>query len=92
MWAGDHGSHQTYATTSPPTPGRRASWPVITPLDVDTMVVPMPPWTLGISPWPTYVRRPGLDTRLMPEITGWRLSVYFSRTRRTWPTRPGSVL
>ena len=30
-------------------PRARASWPVITPLEVDTIAVPMPPWTLGIS-------------------------------------------
>src|SRR3954471_13253129 len=81
-----HG-YQTYATTSPPTPCRRASWPVITPFDVETIVVPMPPWTFGMWPWSTYVRRPGLETRLIPEITGWRPSVYFRRTRSTWPTR-----
>ena len=55
--AGGHGNrlstdtrhpYQTFATSSPPTPARRASCPVITPLDVDTMVVPIPPWTLGI--------------------------------------------
>ena len=44
----DIGSYQTSATTSPPTPAWRASWPVITPEDVETIAVPMPPWTLGI--------------------------------------------
>ena len=35
--------YQTSATTSPPTPALRASWPVITPLEVETIAVPMPP-------------------------------------------------
>jgi hypothetical protein len=43
-------TYQTLATSSPPTPLRRASWPVITPCDVETIVVPIPPWTLGTSP------------------------------------------
>src|SRR3954453_7306877 len=38
-----HGSYQTWATTSPPTPALRASWPVITPREVEMIVVPMPP-------------------------------------------------
>ena len=42
-----HGGYQTSATTSPPTPALRASWPVITPWDVDRMAVPMPPSTFG---------------------------------------------
>src|SRR3954454_13162968 len=41
-------SYQIWATTSPPTPARRASWPVITPWEVEMMEVPMPPSTLGI--------------------------------------------
>ena len=45
--------YQTFATSSPPTPARRASWPVITPREVETIVVPMPPCTLGTSPEPT---------------------------------------
>ena len=32
-----------WATSSPPTPARRASWPVMTPLEVEMIVVPMPP-------------------------------------------------
>src|SRR5829696_3810880 len=43
-----HGAYQTWATTSPPTPALRASWPVITPWDVDMIAVPMPPSTLGM--------------------------------------------
>ena len=35
--------HHTSATTSPPTPAARASWPVITPLEVETIAVPIPP-------------------------------------------------
>ena len=41
--------YQICATSSPPTPCLRASWPVITPLEVDTIAVPMPPSTLGID-------------------------------------------
>ena len=33
----------------------------------------------------------GFDSRSMPVITGLRSSVYFSRTRRTRPTRADSV-
>ena len=45
-----HGwGYQICATSSPPTPSLRASWPVITPLEVDTIAVPMPPSTLGID-------------------------------------------
>ena len=39
--------HQTYATTSPPTPSLRAWWPVMTPFEVETITVPMPPSTFG---------------------------------------------
>ena len=41
-------SYQTWAMTSPPTPAARASWPVITPREVETIEVPIPPCTLGI--------------------------------------------
>ena len=84
-------TYQTLATSSPPTPARRASWPVMTPRDVDTIVVPMPPWTFGIVPASTYSRRPGFDTRWRPWMTGLRSSVYLSRTRSTRPTRAGST-
>src|SRR6185312_11219237 len=63
-----HGGYQTSATTSPPTPAWRAWWPVMTPEDVERIEVPMPPWTFGISPALAYVRRPGRETRLRPEI------------------------
>src|SRR3712207_8201149 len=36
------GTYQTKARTSPPTPWRRASLPVMTPLGVDTIAIPMP--------------------------------------------------
>jgi hypothetical protein len=49
-WGKGHRRYQTFATSSPPTPARRASWPVMTPRDVDTIVVPMPPWTFGTAP------------------------------------------
>jgi len=35
--------YQTFATTSPPTPAMRASWPVMTPLEVEMIAVPIPP-------------------------------------------------
>ena len=41
-------AHQTWARTSPPTPAARASWPVITPLEVEMIEVPMPPSTFGM--------------------------------------------
>ena len=41
--------YQICATSSPPTPSLRASWPVITPREVDTIAVPMPPSTFGID-------------------------------------------
>jgi len=43
-------AHQTLATSSPPTPARRASCPVMTPWEVDTIAVPMPPKIRGTSP------------------------------------------
>ena len=45
----DIAGYQTSATTSPPTPAARASWPVMTPCEVDRIVVPIPPSTLGID-------------------------------------------
>src|SRR3954469_17223497 len=47
--AGHESDYQTSATSSPPTPAARASWPVMTPCEVDRMVVPIPPRTLGID-------------------------------------------
>ncbi len=44
--------HQTTQRTSPPIFCFQAFLPVITPLDVETMVVPSPPKTRGISEWP----------------------------------------
>ena len=45
--------YQTCATTSPPTPSLRASCPVMTPLEVDMIAVPMPPWMRGMWAWST---------------------------------------
>ena len=45
----DSRHHQTSATTSPPTPAARASWPVITPLEVDTIAVPCRPGRGGCA-------------------------------------------
>jgi hypothetical protein len=44
--------HQTWQMTSPPTPCCSALRLVITPLDVDTIVVPRPPRTRGIPDFP----------------------------------------
>ena len=41
--------HQTYARTSPPRPLRSASRPLMRPADVDTIAIPSPPSTRGIS-------------------------------------------
>src|SRR5581483_5608858 len=41
--------YQTWQSTSPPTPSRRACSPVITPRGVDRMEVPTPPYTRGMS-------------------------------------------
>ena len=46
-------SYWTSATTSPPTRAWRASWPVMTPRDVETIAVPMPPRIFGTSSAPT---------------------------------------
>ena len=46
--AGHECGYQTSATSSPPTPAARASWPVMTPCEVDRIVVPMPPRTFGM--------------------------------------------
>ena len=32
------------------------------------IVVPIPPWMRGMWLWSTYVRRPGRETRWIPEI------------------------
>ena len=45
--------YQTRATTSPPTPCWRASWPVMTPLEVEMIAVPIPPWMRGMWAWST---------------------------------------
>ena len=45
--------YQTRATTSPPTPSLRASWPVMSPLEVEMIAVPMPPWIRGMWAWST---------------------------------------
>jgi hypothetical protein len=39
------------------------------------MVIPIPPRTRGISVTPTYLRRPGLLTRLRPVIAALRIYV-----------------
>jgi hypothetical protein len=50
------------------------------------IAVPMPPRTLGISEWPTYVRWPGRDTRLRPEMAERRSeSEYLSVIRIRLP-------
>src|SRR5918997_919693 len=45
----------------------------MTPCEVEMIVVPMPPRTFGMCLASTYVRRPGRETRLRPEMTDVRL-------------------
>ena len=83
--------YQTCARTSPPMPAARASWPVITPCEVETIAVPIPPSTLGMCLASTYVRRPGRDTRRSPEIAERRSSVYLSRIWISCPVSPSGA-
>ena len=53
------------------TPRRLASWPVMRPWEVEMIATPMPPRTLGRESLSAYTRRPGFDTRVMPEIKGY---------------------
>src|SRR5918993_5668583 len=73
--------YQTLQSTSPPTPARAASRPLITPREVVRMLVPRPPSTRGTSARPKYTRRPGRLMRSMPEMTRSPCGPYFRNTR-----------
>ena len=81
-----HAHHQTCATTSPPTPASRASWPVITPLRRGHDRGAHAAEDLGDA---RCGRRsgagPGRETRLRPEMAERRSSVYLSVTRMSSP-------
>ena len=62
---------------------------VITPRGVERMAMPIPVRMCGISFTPTYLRRPGLDTRFSSRMTGCPPCAYFSTTRSNG--RPSSV-
>ena len=73
-------------TTPSPRPRRRgplwrASWPVMTPCEVEMIAVPSPPWIFGMWAWGRR-RSAGRaeNTRWMPWITGLRLPKYLSLT------------
>src|SRR5215216_4019126 len=63
----------------------------MTPWEVDMIVVPIPPRTFGTCLASTYVRRPGRETRLRPEMTDVRFSVYLSRMWIRSPAAPPSA-
>ena len=69
-----------YAKTSPPIFFALASLSVINPSDVDTIAIPSPLRTLGISSALAYTRNPGLLILLRPLIT---LSLDFEYLRFT---------
>ena len=80
---------------SPPTQVNSVAWiEGVPPWEVETMAVPRPPRTRGISADPTYRRSPGLLTRRMPAITPRRPS-YLSlilRRLRVLPSTPKSTM
>src|SRR5215213_10396548 len=63
----------------------------MTPCEVEMIVVPMPPRTFGTCLASPYVRRPGRATRLRPEMTDVRFSVYLSRMWIRSPAAPPSA-
>src|SRR5665647_129442 len=80
--------HQMKQITSPPRPSLRASALVTSPRDVEMIAVPSPPSTLGNDSFLAYTRRPGLETRLMPEMTR---SLFLPYLSSTWMTSPCST-
>src|SRR6185437_13386959 len=62
--------YHTTARISPPVCAARACRSVISPFEVLRIAMPSPLRTRGISLTPTYLRRPGVDTRLTSRITG----------------------
>src|SRR5918994_1747225 len=81
--------HQTKHRTSPPTRRLRASRSERRPWLVDRTAVPRPPSTRGTSVALEYTRRPGLDTRRMPEMVRARSGLYFMAMTSTLPGLPG---
>ena len=71
--------YHTKANTSPPTPNLRASLSVTTPWFVDIIAVPSPPSTFGRFSWFAYIRSPGFDILLIPDMIFSLLSApYFN--------------
>src|SRR3954471_14338289 len=81
----DMAAYQMYARISPPSWDCLAWLPVMIPLEVETITMPRPPSTRGMSVFCAYTRRPGLLIRLRPETTGTLPSTYLSSRRSTWP-------
>src|SRR5215208_5560375 len=81
--------YQTRQRSSPPVRAWRACRSLISPRDVLRIAMPSPLRTRGISATPTYLRRPGAETRLSSRITGWPPWAYLRTTRRI--LRPSSV-
>src|SRR5205823_1731308 len=77
-----YAAHQIKSRTSPPNPFLSASRPVMTPDDVETIAMPRPPSTRGISVLRAYTRRPGLLMRRMPETAEILPPTYFIFTTR----------
>ena len=55
------------------------------------IAVPSPPSTLGNVSFLAYTRRPGLETRLIPEMTRSLFFPYFSSTMMILPFAPTLV-
>ena len=60
-----------------------ASLSVITPSEVDTIAIPKPFNTLGMSPVLAYTRNPGFEIRFKPVMTRSLFGPYFKNTRIT---------
>ena len=85
-------NYQTNARTSPPTPSCLACLSVMIPWFVDTIAIPSPPSTFGISSLPAYTRKPGLEIFLIPEMIFSFLSApYFKVMRIVW-NAPSSTM
>src|SRR5215467_15500038 len=80
--------YQTKARTSPPTLRLRACRSVSNPWDVEMIATPSPPSTRGRSVDFAYTRRPGLDTRLMPDRLRSRFGPNFRSITSVRPTTP----
>src|SRR3954453_15208686 len=80
----DMAAYQMYARISPPSWACLAWLPVMIPLEGETITMPRPPSTRGMSVFCAYTRRPGLLIRLRPETTGTLPSTYLSSIRSIW--------